>query len=75
MTAKEKAFELFNKMYKYQLDKKAPISWELAKKQAFICVCEIIKVLIDYGTESYELQNMDSEFRFLDEVKNELEKL
>lgn len=48
MKAHKKALELFNKMYKYQLVKRSPISWELAKKQALVCVDEIL-----YEVESY----------------------
>jgi len=45
---------------------------EHAKKCALICVQEIELSLIDYGRESMELQNMDSEFRFFSEVKAEI---
>lgn len=46
-----------------------------AKQCCLMSAGEIKKALIAYGTESFELQNMDSEFRFWDEVVNEINKL
>jgi hypothetical protein len=72
MTPKAKAASLFNKMYKYQLDKSSDVSWQLAKKQALVCVDQMEEALTNYGAASDELQNMDSEWRYLDEVKTEI---
>lgn len=43
-----------------------------AKQCALECVDKITEALTDYGSDSHELQNMDSEFRYWDEVKNEI---
>jgi len=64
------------------------LSAKLAKKCALIAVDEILEALEEYDkrTENYlkedfpdyfsfELQNMDSEFRFWEQVKKEIEKL
>jgi hypothetical protein len=85
MTAKEKANELVNKFRIHQ-----PV-WEVkddAKKCALIAVDEILDALFDYdtNTENYlrdefkdyassEVQNMDSDIRYWEAVKQELEKL
>jgi hypothetical protein len=72
MTPKEKARELFDK---YQI---AGSQWyvDTTKKYALIAVDEIEQALTDYGRgDSLQLQNMDSEFRFWQEVKQEIEKL
>ena len=42
---------------------------------AIICVDEIIDALISGGRDSFELQNMDKEFRFWYEVKDELNRM
>ena len=42
-TAKSKASHLFGKMYKYQLDKRNPIAWQLAIKCSNVAVDEIIE--------------------------------
>lgn len=69
MTANEKAFSIFNKMYKYQLDKTSPVSWELAKKQAIVVVDEIKlnEVLNHYGLELI--------IGYWNEVETELKKM
>jgi hypothetical protein len=72
MTPKEKARELFDK---YQI---AGSQWyvDTTKKYALIAVDEIEEALTDYGRgDSLQLQNMDSEFRFWEQVKTEIEKL
>jgi hypothetical protein len=72
MTPKEKARELFDK---YQI---AGSQWyvDTTKKYALIAVDEIEQALTDYGRgDSLQLQNMDSEFRFWEQVKTEIEKL
>jgi hypothetical protein len=78
MTPKEKAEELFNKYCIYLragllYDEEAR---EDAKQCALIAIDEIEKALTDYGRgDSLQLQNMDSEFRFWEQVKQEIEKL
>jgi len=64
MTPKEKAKQLIDKMHS--------ISGHVrfSKEYALICIDEIESALIDYGRESMELQNMDSEFRYWGSVKN-----
>ena len=76
MTPKEKAKELINKYWitinEIELDF---ISWNQAKHCALICVNEIIISLTQYGKDSNELQNMDRELNYWNEVKQEIEKL
>ena len=62
MTAKEKAQQLEER-------------FEGNVKYALIAVDEIMLALKDYGDSSYELQNMDREFNFWQQVKQEIEKL
>ena len=45
---------------------------ESAKRGALITVDEIINSLENYGKESDELQNMENDFRYWQEVKQEL---
>lgn len=42
------------------------------KQLALIAVEEIKKALIDYAEDVFELQNMDSELRYWDEVEVEI---
>ncbi len=46
-----------------------------AKKCALIAVAEIESELTRYDESSHELQNMESDFRFWDAVKQEIETL
>jgi hypothetical protein len=85
MTPKDKAKELFDKIYK--LDNRA--WYDTAKQCALIAVDEIIDALEKYDelTEKHlkdefnvtyfscELQNMDSDFRYWQQVKQEIENL
>ena len=48
---------------------------ESAKRCALITVDEIINSLENYGKESDELQNMENDFRYWQEVKKELLKM
>jgi len=66
---------------------KPPLQFDKAKQCAKICVDEILKALTCYdsNTEEYikeefgkdyfsaEVQNMDSDFRYWDKVKNEID--
>ena len=76
MTPKEKAKELIKKYWNgindIELDS---ISWNQCKQCALICVNDIIISLTQYGKYSNELQNMDRELNYWDEVKQEIEKL
>ena len=45
---------------------------ESAKRCALITVDEIINSLENYGKESDELQNMENDFRYWQDVKREL---
>ena len=45
---------------------------ESAKRCALIAVDEIINSLENYGKESDELQNMENDFRYWQEVRQEL---
>ena len=71
MTPQEKAKELVNSYYK-------EIKYlERAKQCALIAVNEIIDALEKYDdrNDTFELQNMDGDFRYWDKVKQEIEKL
>lgn len=70
MTPKEKSRELFNKMYKYQLNKRDPVSWQIAIKLAQIAVEEILIVLESPTGLSHIIV-----FEFWQEVQIELDKL
>jgi hypothetical protein len=64
MTPKEKAENLIDKMYSISGHQR------FSRGYALICIDEIESALTDYGKESMELQNMDSEFRYWDDVRN-----
>jgi hypothetical protein len=78
MTPKLKAKELVDKYWIYLragllYDEEAK---DDAKHCALIALDEIEQALTDYGRgNSLQLQNMDSEFRFWEQVKTEIEKL
>ena len=46
-----------------------------SKRNTKVCIDLIIQSLEDYGRGSDELQNMENEFRYWQEVKKEIEKL
>jgi hypothetical protein len=69
MTPKEKAIELYNKMYETGFKpKSALIRTEQTKECAVIAVDEIMNVII--GSYDYELEKI-----YWQDVKNEIEKL
>ena len=78
LTPKQKAEEL---VYFYQnlltplSEKKDDFFFSRCKKCALIAVDEIINSLENYGKESDELQNMENDFRYWQEVKQELLKM
>jgi hypothetical protein len=78
MTPKLKAKSLVDKYWIYLragllYDEEAK---EDAKHCALIAVDEIEQALTDYGRgDSLQLQNMDSEFRFWEQIKTEIENL
>ena len=63
LTAKQKAEQLIDKMYSISRHQR------FSKGYALICIDEIEKALTEYGEISMELQNMDSEFRYWDKVR------
>ena len=63
MTPKEKAEQLIDKMFSISGHSR------FSKGYALICIDEIESALTNYGNESMELQNMDSEFRYWDSVR------
>ena len=75
LTPKQKAEEL---VYFYQnlltplSEKKDDFFFSRCKKCALIAVDEIINSLENYGKESDELQNMENDFRYWQEVRQEL---
>ena len=74
-TPKEKAKEIHRKMCNSFYHVANDLKYDIAKQCALIAVDEIIKALYDYGDESMDLQNMDGEFNFWNEVKTEIQNL
>lgn len=82
MTSKEKAEELVNKflpkMYCYVCSGMLTNTYDgdVAKGNAIecamFCACESLSAVEKYGRDNDELQNMENEFRFWNEVKQEL---
>ena len=72
MTSKEKAKELVDK---FTFNCRECDFEQNAKTAAMSCVDEIEKALTEYGETTFELQNMESEFRFLDKVREEIKNL
>jgi len=72
ISPKEKARELYGRYLPTLLPVLNPK--EEAKTYAIICVNEIQEALEEYDTRNntYELQNMDSDFRYWKEVRKEL---
>ncbi|MDV3508975.1 hypothetical protein CMU89_17015 [Elizabethkingia anophelis] len=76
MEAKEKAEELVNKFENVEyLQDFSGMNERLAVDCAIISADESLKAVEKYGRDNDELQNMENEFRFWDEVKSELEKM
>lgn len=81
MSPKDKAEDLFDRFWFVNTyDELNEIDDELTsedrKKCALLVVNEIEHALADYGRgDSFQLQNMDSEFRYWEQVKEEIEKL
>lgn len=74
MTDKEKAEEIVNLVaaeISFNGQTRAE-TYEDAKNIALICVNQIVEALEDFGRESDELQNMESNFRFWDSVKSKI---
>ena len=69
MTAKEKAKEIHKRFIFDEFE------YYESKSAAIITVDEIIIALVAYGTDSDQLQNMDSELRWWESVKNEIKQL
>jgi hypothetical protein len=76
MTAKEKANELVGKCFDTFINDEeehyVEIAWRLSKQCALIAVDEIIEA-IDF--DWMEVQNLDSEHRYWEKVRQEIEKL
>jgi hypothetical protein len=74
LEAKQKAVAILEKINNGKISKAL---WENCsdyakkdlKRKAFIVLDEIESALTEYGKESMELQNMDSEFRYWDSVR------
>jgi hypothetical protein len=78
MTPKEKAEELYCKYYnriEHTLSEDVSgFEKDIVKHLVVIAVDEIEQALTDYGRgDSFQLQNMDSEFRFWAQVKQEIQ--
>jgi hypothetical protein len=78
MTPKEKAEELYSKYYnriEHTLSEDVSgFEKDIVKHLVVIAVAEIEQALTDYGRgDSFQLQNMDSEFRFWEQVKKEIQ--
>lgn len=82
MTPKEKAIDLFKSFYQiiFEMDMGKYLDqdtgrYSATKKAAVKAIEEIEQSLTQYGDGSYELQNMDSDFRYWEEVKQEINNL
>jgi nitrogenase molybdenum-iron protein alpha/beta subunit len=77
MIPKQKAEELFLKYLRLQEPNYNWFHKALAKKCALIAVDEIIEALLEYDNRNatYELQNMDRDFSYWEQVKQQIEKL
>ena len=77
MNAKEKAKELILKFMRLQEPNYNWFHSKLAKQCALIAVEEIINALVEYDdrNNTYELQNMDRDFNYWQQVKSELQSL
>ena len=81
LTPKQKAKELVNKYIPHIAGADRYNSTlgiydkHISKQCALIAVDEIINSLENYGKESDELQNMENDFRYWQEVKEELLKM
>ena len=74
MTATEKAREILERINNGKISKAiwdncSDYGEKELKRKALIVLDEVESALIDYGKESMELQNMDSELRYWDSVK------
>jgi len=78
MTPKEKAEELFHKYAdEFNFDDTYRGYREQSKQCALMSVDEIIKALVEYDNRNntYELQNMDRDFNYWEQVRIEIENL
>jgi len=81
MTPKKKATELvntyYNKIEHTISNEYAKLTKDITKQCALIAVDEIIEALLEYDNRNntYELQNMDRDFNYWEEVKKEIENL
>jgi hypothetical protein len=69
MTPKEKAGVLVTKFIKHSIAERDIKPIQLAKDCVLIAVDEIIMALEDYGKSTFELQNMEQDFRYWEKVK------
>lgn len=78
MEAKDKARELVHSFLTASfgsMEEYVPVPYVFAKQCALIAVGEVEKALTEYGRANDELQNMDREFNYWQEVRKEIEKL
>jgi hypothetical protein len=71
-TQKQTAKDLINSFLPYSKDYLHLEHMSGAKKCALVAVDKIEAALTSYGDASLELQNMDSEFRWWEGVRNEI---
>lgn len=74
MTPEEKAIAILEKINNGKISKEllencSDYTKKDLKRKVFIVIDEIESALIEYGNDSMELQNMDSEFRYWDSVR------
>lgn len=76
MTPKEKAEEIYNQFIAVLEIKDLRLGTNpYARECSYLIVNQIESALTNYGNETHELQNMDSEFRYWDSVREELENM
>jgi hypothetical protein len=76
MTAEEKAKDLYGIFYSTIMpDIIENLRQMMAQSYAQACVEEIIQALVEYGSDNDELQNMDRELNWWNNVSAEIRKL
>lgn len=75
MTPKEKAFELVMKMRKVELWIEEHIDWKASKQCALIAVNQMISMLPFTDLTTYIGKWCEQQRQYLEEVKQEIEKL
>lgn len=69
MTEKQEAVDLFTKMKGFR------VKHTHSKKCALVAIDLAERILTEYGKDNDELQNMDDQFRWLDNIRKEIKEI